>query len=250
VIFGSLRFFIVTHTVFSSVGVEMLTGGSVVVGWDQIERAGPKDDRQVTGGIERWSKINMEEQHCEIEKSLPESIVSDFLTRWYILCMMEQDRQVTRPDIVIDMDYIAQTIHTHVVQPAPTSFRLTATTATADDPRSSSSTTYSTDFSGYVPGGLNTVLSPAVDAPWTSVSTSYTPYDLCTNHFLSLRVIKDTPTTATPPSSDSGRNTHTPTSATSQSSVSERNTSPTITCPSQDGSHVRHKTELDSSATV
>jgi hypothetical protein len=26
----------------------MLSGGSVVAGWDQTERAGPKDDRQVT----------------------------------------------------------------------------------------------------------------------------------------------------------------------------------------------------------
>ena len=48
VILGSLRFFIVSHTVFSSVGAEMLAGGSVVAGWDQLERAGPKDDRQVT----------------------------------------------------------------------------------------------------------------------------------------------------------------------------------------------------------
>jgi hypothetical protein len=48
VILGSLRFFIVTHYVFSSVGAEMLAGGSVVAGWDQKERAGPKDDRQVT----------------------------------------------------------------------------------------------------------------------------------------------------------------------------------------------------------
>jgi hypothetical protein len=44
----SLRFFIVAHAVFSSVGTEMLAGGSVVAGWDQKERAGPKDDRQVT----------------------------------------------------------------------------------------------------------------------------------------------------------------------------------------------------------
>ena len=50
-ILGSLRFFIVTHTVFSSVGAEMLTGGSVVAGWDQTERAGPKDDRQVTSWV-------------------------------------------------------------------------------------------------------------------------------------------------------------------------------------------------------
>jgi hypothetical protein len=48
VILGSLRFFIVSHVVFSFVGTEMLTGGSVVAGWDQKERAGPKDDRQVT----------------------------------------------------------------------------------------------------------------------------------------------------------------------------------------------------------
>jgi hypothetical protein len=47
-ILGSLRFFIVTHDVFSSVGTEMFTGGSVGSGWDQIERTGPKDDRQVT----------------------------------------------------------------------------------------------------------------------------------------------------------------------------------------------------------
>jgi hypothetical protein len=48
-ILGSLRFFIVSHVVFSSVGAEiMLTGGSVVPGWDQKERTGPKDDRQVT----------------------------------------------------------------------------------------------------------------------------------------------------------------------------------------------------------
>jgi hypothetical protein len=51
VILRSLRFFIVTHVVFSSVGTEMLGGGSVVVGWDQKERTGPKDDRQVTRGI-------------------------------------------------------------------------------------------------------------------------------------------------------------------------------------------------------
>ena len=44
----SLRFFIVSHTVFSTVGAWMLTGGSVGVGWDQLERAGPKEDRQVT----------------------------------------------------------------------------------------------------------------------------------------------------------------------------------------------------------
>ncbi len=46
----------VTPAVFSSVGEEMLAGGSVVVGWDPIERTGPKDDRQVTVGSERWSK--------------------------------------------------------------------------------------------------------------------------------------------------------------------------------------------------
>jgi hypothetical protein len=103
----------------------MLSGGSVVVGWNQIERAGPKDDRQVTVGSERWSKINIEEQHCENEKSLPEATVSDFLDRWHISRMMQQDHQVTRPDRVIDMDYIAQTSHAHVVQPAPATFRLT-----------------------------------------------------------------------------------------------------------------------------
>ncbi len=47
-ILGSLRFFIVVHTVCSPVGAEMLTGDSVVTGWDQKERTGPKDDRQVT----------------------------------------------------------------------------------------------------------------------------------------------------------------------------------------------------------
>ena len=55
-ILGSLRFFIVTHAVFSSVGVEMLEGGSVVAGWDQLERAGPKDDRQVTSKRMRKEK--------------------------------------------------------------------------------------------------------------------------------------------------------------------------------------------------
>jgi hypothetical protein len=47
-VLGSLRFLFVTHVVFSTVGTEMLVGGSVVPGWDQLERAGPKDDRQVT----------------------------------------------------------------------------------------------------------------------------------------------------------------------------------------------------------
>ncbi len=51
-ILGSLRFFFVTHSVFSSVGEEMLTGVSVVVGWDQLQRTGPKDDHQVTVGTE------------------------------------------------------------------------------------------------------------------------------------------------------------------------------------------------------
>ena len=37
-ILGSLQFFIVTHDVFSSVGAEMLAGGSVVAGWDPIEK--------------------------------------------------------------------------------------------------------------------------------------------------------------------------------------------------------------------
>ena len=55
----------VAHVVFSSVGAEMLAGGSVVVGWDPIERAGPKDDRQVTVGSERWSETNREDPHCE-----------------------------------------------------------------------------------------------------------------------------------------------------------------------------------------
>ncbi len=88
------------------------------------------------------------------------------------------------------------------------------------------------------------------------MSTSSAPYDLCTTHFLSLRVIKDTTTTDSPLSSDVGRNispvitcqsrdrveleldstaARTPTPADPQSSVSERNTSPTITCPTQDG---------------
>jgi hypothetical protein len=52
-------FLIVTHVVFSVVGVEMLSGGSVVAEWDQKERAGPKDDRQglvqVTGTVVRYS---------------------------------------------------------------------------------------------------------------------------------------------------------------------------------------------------
>jgi hypothetical protein len=48
VILGSLRFFIVGHAVFSTVGEEILAGGSVGEGWDQLQRAGPKDDRQVT----------------------------------------------------------------------------------------------------------------------------------------------------------------------------------------------------------
>ncbi len=108
---------------------------------------------------------------------------------------------------------------------------------TAGDPRSSSSTTYSTVFSGYVPGGLHTVSPPAVDAPWTSVSTSYTPYDLSTKHLFSLRVSKGTTTTAAPLSSDSRtfcRPSH----------VSHK-TSSTITCPSQDGAGL----ERDSTTT-
>jgi hypothetical protein len=111
-------------------------------------------------------------------KNLHPRQVSDFLARWNISRMMEKDRQVPRPDNVIDMDHIAQTSHAQVVQPAPAAFRLTATTATVADPRPSSSTTFSTVFSGYVPGGLHTVSPPAVDAPWTSLSTSYAPYDL------------------------------------------------------------------------
>ncbi len=195
----------------------------------------------------------MEEQHCENEKSLPETIVSDFLARWNISRMMEQDRQVPRPDNVIDMDHIAQTSHAQVVPPASAAFRLTATTATAADPRPSSSTTYSAVFSGYVPGGLHTVSPPAVDAPWTSLSTSYAPCDLRTKHFLSLRVSKGTPTRVAPLSSASERNilpvitcqsqdraeieldstaARTPTTSAPQSFASERNTSPTITCPS------------------
>ncbi len=47
---------IVAHAVFSSVGTEMLAGGSVVPGWDPIERAGPKDDRQVTVHVHCFSK--------------------------------------------------------------------------------------------------------------------------------------------------------------------------------------------------
>ncbi len=49
--------FIVPHVVFSSVGTEMLTGDSVVVGWDKIERTGPKDDRQVTVGSEGKGQV-------------------------------------------------------------------------------------------------------------------------------------------------------------------------------------------------
>ena len=54
----SLRFFIVSHVVFCTVGSEMLTGGSVGVGWDQLEKAGPKDDRQVTLVIQRTNASN------------------------------------------------------------------------------------------------------------------------------------------------------------------------------------------------
>ena len=36
----------------TTVGAEMLTGGSVGAEWDQLERAGPKKDRQVTLGSE------------------------------------------------------------------------------------------------------------------------------------------------------------------------------------------------------
>ena len=66
----------------------MLTGGSVGAGWDQLQRAGPKDDRQVTVGSERWSETNredphyedaMEVPHCEDAKSLHEETVTDFL---------------------------------------------------------------------------------------------------------------------------------------------------------------------------
>jgi hypothetical protein len=96
----------------------MLAGGSVGGGWDHLERAGPKDDRQATVGSERWSKTNMEEthcenamesQHCEDAKSLHEEMATDFLVRWHISRMTEQDRQVSRPDMVIDADDIAQT---------------------------------------------------------------------------------------------------------------------------------------------
>ncbi len=43
-----LTIFIVANGVFSNVGAEMLTDDSVGVGWDQLERADSKDDRQVT----------------------------------------------------------------------------------------------------------------------------------------------------------------------------------------------------------
>ena len=104
----------------------MLTGDSVGAGWDQLERAGPKkdrqvtlgsegpkEDRQVTLGSERWSKTNMEEQHCEDAmeeqpcenaKSLHEEMVAGFLSRWHTSYMTEQDHQVARPDMVIDAD--------------------------------------------------------------------------------------------------------------------------------------------------
>ena len=36
--------------VFCTVGSEMLTGDSVGEGWDQLERTGPKEVRQVTLG--------------------------------------------------------------------------------------------------------------------------------------------------------------------------------------------------------
>ena len=55
----SLRFFIVSHVVFSFVGTEMLTGGSVVAGWDPIERSGPKDDLQFTRRRRRRRRNNM-----------------------------------------------------------------------------------------------------------------------------------------------------------------------------------------------
>ena len=38
--------FLLTHTVFSTVGTERLTGVSVGTGWDQFEMSGPKEDRQ------------------------------------------------------------------------------------------------------------------------------------------------------------------------------------------------------------
>jgi hypothetical protein len=175
----------------------MLAGGSVGAGWDQLQRAGPKDDRQVTVGSERWSETNredphcedaMEAPHCEDAKSLHEEMVTDFLVRWHISRMTAQDRQVSRPDMVIQVDDIAQTNHAHAVHPAPTAFRLAAATETAIDPRSSACATYSTVFSGYAPGGLYTGSPPIVAAPWTSVSALYAPYDSRTKHFLSLRV--------------------------------------------------------------
>ena len=55
----SLRFFIVSHVVFSTVGAEMLTGDSVGVGWDQLEWTGPKEDRQVTLGMSSFHTMEM-----------------------------------------------------------------------------------------------------------------------------------------------------------------------------------------------
>ena len=71
----------VRQRVFCTVGTEMLTSGSVGAGWDQLERTGPKETRQVTLGSERRSKTNMESQHCEDEKPRHEEMVADFLVR-------------------------------------------------------------------------------------------------------------------------------------------------------------------------
>ena len=60
------------------------------MGWDQLERSGPKETRQVTLGHERRSKSNMEEPHsedtmdeqpCEDAKPRHEEMVTDFLVR-------------------------------------------------------------------------------------------------------------------------------------------------------------------------
>ena len=120
----------------------------------------------------------MEEQPCDDAKPRHEEMVADFLARWHTSRMTEQDRQVATPDMVLDVDYIAQTSPAQAVHPASAAFRLTAVTQTATDPRSSASPTYTTVFSGYVPRGCHTVSLPVVTAPWTAASVSYAPYAL------------------------------------------------------------------------
>jgi hypothetical protein len=42
----------------------MLTGGFVVVGWDQLERTGPKDDRQVTYECQCDERLKVKVERC------------------------------------------------------------------------------------------------------------------------------------------------------------------------------------------